>query len=72
MTVSVKFNSSGEPLLHAKQVACILKIQLCTVYDLARKGTLPSVRVGSRIVRFRKSSIEKWLADHESGGGDAS
>ena len=62
---------SGEPLLHAKQVATILKLQLCTVYELARNGTLPSIRVGSRILRFRLSSIEQWLTTRESGGHDA-
>jgi excisionase family DNA binding protein len=62
--------TSAEVLLHAKQVASLLRIQLCTVYELARNGTLPSVRVGSRIVRFRLSSIEHWLAARESGGHD--
>ena len=60
--------TSAEVLLHAKQVASLLKIQLCTVYELARNGTLPSVRVGTHIVRFRLSSIERWLAERESGG----
>ncbi len=58
--------SSGEPLLHAKQVATILKLQLCTVYELARNGTLPSIRIGSRIVRFRRASLDQWLAQRES------
>ena len=66
--MSVDVISSGEALLHAKQVASILKIQLCTVYELARNGTLPSIRVGSRIVRFRRSSIENWLSKRETGG----
>jgi len=63
--------SSGEPLLHAKQVATLLKLKLCTVYELARNGTLPSIRVGTRILRFRHSSIEQWLTTRESGGHDA-
>ena len=69
--MSVDIISSGDALLHAKQVAALLGVQLCTVYELARNGTLPSVRVGSRIVRFRRSSIEQWLAARESGGHDA-
>ena len=66
MTVNVV--SSGEVLLHAKQVASMLQIQLCTVYELARTGKLPSIRVGNRVVRFRRSSIERWLVERESRG----
>jgi excisionase family DNA binding protein len=62
---------SGDSLLYAKDVADLLQIKLCTVYEMTRNGTLPCVRVGSRIVRFRRSSIEQWLADNESGGRDS-
>ena len=61
-------SSSSESLLYAKQVAAILKLQLSTIYALARNGTLQSIRVGNRMVRFRRSSIHQWLADRESGG----
>jgi excisionase family DNA binding protein len=71
MEMTVDVVASAEVLLHAKQVASILKVRLCTVYELARNGTLPSIRVGSRIVRFRRCSIEEWLAARESGGHDA-
>ena len=68
--MSVSIRSSGDELLSAKQVASILKVQLCTVYELARSGALPSIRVGSRIVRFRSSSIANWLAQREWGAHD--
>lgn len=34
---------------------------------LVRRGTLPAVRIGRRIL-FRPSSIAKFIADRESGG----
>jgi excisionase family DNA binding protein len=68
MPVSIR--SLGDDLLSAKQVASILQIQLCTVYELARSGVLPSIRIGSRIVRFRSSSIASWIAQRELGGHD--
>ena len=69
--MSVNNTSSGETLLHAKQVADILKLQLGTVYELARNGTLPSIRIGTRIVRFRRTTLDQWLAERESDGGIA-
>jgi excisionase family DNA binding protein len=41
---------------------------ICThfVYTLARRGELPTVRVGERYVRFRAEAITQWTADQES------
>jgi len=56
-----------EPLVRAAEVAKLLNVQIATVYDLARRGVLPHVRVrdgGSRpLVRFHLDTIEKFLRD---------
>ena len=57
-----------EPLLRARQVAVLLKIQLGTVYELVRSGGLPAIRVG-RLMRFRRSSIDGWLMKREGARG---
>ena len=62
---TINSTSSGDTLLFAKEVADILKIKICTVYELARSGTLPTVHVTSRAVRFRRSSIEKYVSQRE-------
>lgn len=36
------------------------------VYTLARRGALPTVRVGERYVRFRPEAIESWIQSQES------
>lgn len=51
-------------LLTAKQVAEILQVALPRVYELAREGALPSVRMG-RQIRFYESKLMEWI---EQGG----
>jgi excisionase family DNA binding protein len=45
-----------------------LHVKPRTVLDLAKRGLIPSVRIG-RIVRFRPEDIEAFIADHVQGGG---
>jgi excisionase family DNA binding protein len=51
-------------LLTAKETAEILRVTLPRVYELAREGLLPSVRMG-RQIRFHESKIMEWI---EQGG----
>lgn len=51
-------------LLTAKQVADILQVALPRVYELAREGNLPCVRMG-RQIRFHESKLMEWI---EQGG----
>lgn len=51
----------GMKLLLAQEVAEILKIPLASVYDLARRKLIPSVRVG-RLVRFEEDALRSWIA----------
>ena len=49
-----------EPLIDASEVAGLLGLHLKTVQQMARAGTIPSIRVG-KFWRFRKSTIDQWL-----------
>lgn len=53
-------------LLTAEEVAARLQVPTGWVYAAARRGELPSVRLG-RYVRFRAEALERWLAERESG-----
>ena len=51
-------------LLTAKETAAILRVTLPRVYELARGGLIPSVRMG-RQIRFHESKLMEWI---EQGG----
>jgi len=51
-------------LLTAKQTAELLQVTLPRVYELARVGLIPCVRMG-RQIRFPESKLMEWI---EQGG----
>jgi excisionase family DNA binding protein len=51
-------------LLTAKQTAELLQVTLPRVYELARSGLIPCVRMG-RQLRFPESKLIEWI---EHGG----
>ena len=51
----------SEPLLTADQVASLLSIKRSTVYELARTGQLPSIKIG-RHLRFTRAMLEAALS----------
>jgi excisionase family DNA binding protein len=53
-------------LLGADEVASLLGVPTGFVYSLARRGELPTVRIGERYVRFRAPALERWIAEKES------
>lgn len=55
-----------ERLLTPEEVAEILSVQKSWVYQAARNGTLPSIRVG-RWVRFRSKVVEEFIAKGGAG-----
>lgn len=57
-------DSKHEKLTSAEWVADKLSIPVPSIYDYARRGVLPCVRVG-KLVRFRPSDIETFIS---SGG----
>lgn len=47
----------------AKEVAQILRLNLLTVYEYIRNGSLPTVRFG-RSYRIADKDLEQFIADH--------
>lgn len=53
-------------LLAVDDVAGLQGVPRTFVYALARRGELPTVRVGERYVRFRAQAIQEWIVGQES------
>lgn len=51
-------------LLTAEEVAEMIGMGVDWIYDQARRGRIPVVKLG-RYRRFRRESIERWIADNE-------
>lgn len=49
-------------LLTADDVAELLRLPVSTIYDLARTGRLPHLRIG-RALRFSRCDLEAHLAE---------
>lgn len=49
-------------LLTAEEVAELLRLPVSTIYDLARTGRLPHLRIG-RALRFSQRDLEAHLAE---------
>jgi excisionase family DNA binding protein len=59
-------------LMTAKETAEILQVALPRVYELARHGLLPCVRMG-RQIRFDEEKLREWVmrggsTDRQQGG----
>ena len=52
-------------LMAAAEVAAVLGVPRSFVYSLARRGGIPTVRLGGRYVRFRADAIRDWIAERE-------
>jgi excisionase family DNA binding protein len=48
-------------LLKASEVAKILRVSTARVYELARRGLLPTVILGERQVRFDQEVLRQWI-----------
>jgi excisionase family DNA binding protein len=57
--------SLAEPLLTAAVAAELLSVRTSWVYDAARSGDLPCVRLGKHL-RFLRSDLERWVAEQRS------
>lgn len=56
--------ASGDRLLRASEVARKLSVSSRTVWRMTDGGELPRpVRIGTRMVRWRESEIEAYIAD---------
>jgi len=53
-------------LYDAQAVADRLSVRLHRVYQLAREGAIPVVRIG-RTMRFEPDAVERWIAQGGTG-----
>lgn len=61
-----------EPLWTVEDVACYLRLTAETVRVMARRGELPSIKVGKRVWRFKINDIKNWLGScHDVVGENA-
>ena len=56
-----------DQLLTAEQVAAQLALPAPRVYEMARQGSLPFVRIGKKLVRFEQSAISAWIVARRQG-----
>ena len=54
--------ADDQEVLTVKEVCDLLRVHPTTLYKLARKGKIPSFRVGTEW-RFRKDAILRWMAE---------
>jgi len=54
-----------DQFLTIDEVAAYLKIPKSTIYKLSQKRNIPSCKIGKQL-RFRKSSLDEWLAHQEN------
>lgn len=55
--------AAPEPLLKIPDVAKRLDVPTAFAYELARRGEIPTVRVGKKYVRVSSAALEKWMAE---------
>jgi excisionase family DNA binding protein len=65
LRVPSSVTSLSEPLLTPADAAALLSVRRSWIYDAARNGHLPCVRVG-RHVRFLRSDLERWVSAHRT------
>ena len=54
------FENPGE-LLSVSEVARSLRVSEKTIYGWVYRNLLVPIRVGPRLIRFKKTEIERWL-----------
>ncbi len=57
----------SEKLLTPQQLADYLGVKLSTIYHWSHLGYVPTVKLGN-LIRFRWSTVSKWLEKKESKG----
>src|SRR5882672_12825529 len=59
----------GMSLIQAKRASEVLSVSLARLYELARLGVIPVVRLGPRQIRFDEDALTEW-ATHGGLAGD--
>lgn len=73
-------NSKGTPSLpsrdsdicgwwNIKQAADYLGVSVAFLRKSVRSGKIPYVRAGSKVLRFRRTELDRWLDANSYGGG---
>ncbi len=62
----------AEPLWTVDDVAGYLRLNPETIRVMARRGELPSIKVGKRVWRFKVSEIRDWLGLQHEAVADSS
>jgi predicted DNA-binding transcriptional regulator AlpA len=57
-------------LLTARELATELHVSVGALLRWARAGQVPSLRLPSGAIRFRRSAIDIWLDDRERGAAE--
>ena len=60
----------AEPLLDAAAAARLLSVRPSWIYEAARTGRLPHLKIG-RHTRFLRSDLESWVLTMRVGGSVA-
>lgn len=55
-----------EKLISAKDISERCKVNLFTVYSWARRGIIPSIRLGPKLIRFSARSIEEFITEKKT------
>ena len=58
---------TDDELLKPKQVANELQLNIETIYRYIRSQQLPVVRLSAREFRIRRSELDRFLQEHETG-----
>jgi excisionase family DNA binding protein len=56
-------------LLDAKEVAALLGISRNRLYDLGRRGLIPTIRISRGQVRYREDQLLAWMERHTTANG---
>lgn len=57
--------ASPDDLLTTQEVAAKARVSPATVTRWAKDGTLTSIRLGGRLLRFRRSDVDAFLSPDE-------
>jgi excisionase family DNA binding protein len=49
-------------LITARQLATAWQMPVARIYELAREGVLPVVKIGGRQIRFNEAALREWIA----------
>jgi len=67
---STKNERHPEPLVYnVRQLAAVLDVSPRSIYALVKRGKIPHVRIGDRLI-FPRAAIEQWLAQRAAGSID--